>query len=153
MIRMLVLIVAAAALSAAAALAQDTDLDTENGRYTFNRVDGEYLRLDGRTGHVSVCTRDSAGWACRMVADDRSALEAEIARLQRDNATLKKELIARNLPLPGMIKPDEPPSTSAPSLRLPNDADVEKMVSFAEKLWRRFVDMIATLQKEGLDKP
>jgi hypothetical protein len=29
-----------------------------------------------------------------------SALETEIARMQRENATLKKELLARGLPLP-----------------------------------------------------
>ena len=36
-----------------------------------------------------------AGWHCQPVPDERSALEAEIARLQGDNAALKKELLSR----------------------------------------------------------
>ena len=40
-----------------------------------------------------------------MVPDERSALETEIARLQGENATLKKELLARGLPLPGASSP------------------------------------------------
>ena len=77
-------------------------------RYTFNRADDGYLRLDGRTGQVSICTRRPVGWACQAVPDERTALEAEIARLQGENVALKKELIARNLPLPGTVKPEPP---------------------------------------------
>ena len=77
-------------------------------RYTFNRVDDGYLRLDGRTGQVSICAQRPVGWACQAVPDERAALEAEIARLQGESAALKKELIARNLPLPGAVKPEAP---------------------------------------------
>ena len=66
---------------------------SDDKRYTFNRVDEGYLRLDGRTGQVSICASRQVGWACHAVADERAALEAEIARLQAESATLKKELI------------------------------------------------------------
>ena len=79
--------------------------ESDDARYSFNRVDEGYLRLDGRTGQVSLCTRRPAGWACQTVADDRAALEAEIARLQGENAALKKEMLARKLPLPGAVSP------------------------------------------------
>jgi hypothetical protein len=152
MIRALVLVVAGLFFAVSAALAQGSNEDSDN-RYTFSRADDGYLRLDGRTGQVSLCSRDAIGWACQMVPDERSALEAEIARLQRDNAALKQELIARNLPLPGKMKPDQPPTKpQEPSLQLPNDADLEKMVSFMEKLWRRLVEMLATVQKDILNK-
>ena len=39
---------------------------------------------------------------------NRLALEAEIARLQGENIAIKKELLARNLPLPGTVKPEPP---------------------------------------------
>ena len=80
----------------------------DDSRYTFHRVEDGYLRLDGRTGQVSMCARRPVGWACQAVPDERAALEAEIARLQGENAALKKELIARNLPLPGAVKPEPP---------------------------------------------
>jgi hypothetical protein len=107
-------------------------------------VDGGYLRLDGRTGQVSICTPRAVGWACQAVADERTALEAEIARLQAENVALKKELLAHNLALPGTVKPGEEPSR----LQLPTDAKFNKMMAFVEKVWRRLVDMIGTMQKD-----
>src|SRR6516164_2718877 len=97
------------ALSAGSAgWAQSTPVESDDSRYTFNQADEGYLRLDGRTGQVSVCTRRAVGWACQVVADERTALEAEIARLQAENVALKKELLSRNLALPGTVKPGEP---------------------------------------------
>ena len=85
--------------------------------------------------------------------DERAALETEIARLQAENAAVKKELIARNLPLPGTVKPDAPAANpDEPRLQLPNDADLNKVMNFIEKVWRRLVEMIGTLQKDMLKK-
>src|SRR5215831_5073575 len=85
----------------AAVSAQTATPDSENGRYSFNPVADGVLRLDTRTGQVSQCSRNDVGWACKLVPDERSALEIEIARLQGENASLKKELLARGLPVPG----------------------------------------------------
>jgi len=127
--------------------------ESDDKRYTFNRVDEGYLRLDGRTGQVSICAQRPAGWACQAVPDERAALEAEIARLQAENAAVKKELIARNLPLPGTVKPDAPAANpDEHRLQLPNDADLNKVMNFVEKVWRRLLDMIATVHKDVLKK-
>ena len=64
------------------ASAQTATPDSENGRYSFSAVADGVLRLDTRTGQISQCSRSDAGWACKVVADERSALETEIARLQ-----------------------------------------------------------------------
>jgi hypothetical protein len=153
MVRMALFIIAAIALAGASAFAQGTPAESDDARYTFNRADDGYLRLDGRTGQVSICTRRQVGWACQAVPDERTALEAEIARLQGENVTLKKELIARNLPLPGTIKPEVPRSKpEEPRLQLPSDAELDKVMSFMEKVWRRLVEMIGTLQKDMLKK-
>ena len=153
MIRTALFIVAGLALAAPAVSAQATSPESDDSRYTFNRTDDGYLRLDGRTGQVSICTRRPVGWACQTVPDERAALEAEIARLQGENVALKKELIARNLPLPGTVKP-EPPTAKPeePRLQLPSDADLNKVMTFMEKVWRRLVEMIVTLQKDLLNK-
>jgi len=153
MVRMALFIIAAIALAGASASAQGTPNESDDTRYTFNRADDGYLRLDGRTGQVSICTRRQVGWACQAVPDERTALEAEIARLQGENVTLKKELIARNLALPGTIKPEPPGGKpEEPRLQLPSDAELNKMMNFMEKVWRRLVEMIVTLQKDMLNK-
>ena len=91
---------AALSLSAGAAQAQNAPADTEQGRFTFHKVDEGFLRLDTRSGQVSLCNHKSLGWACETIPDERSALENEIARLQNGNAALKKELLTRGLALP-----------------------------------------------------
>ena len=132
----------------AAASAQTATPDSENGRYSFNPVADGVLRLDTRSGQVSQCSRSDVGWACKMVPDERLALETEIGGLQGEIATLKKELLARGLPLPGVssvsaTKPNEP------ELKLPNDAEVDKVMSFVEKVWRRLIEMGRTVQKDA----
>src|SRR5262249_26245880 len=57
--------------AATAASAQTATPDSENGRYTFNPVADGVLRLDTRTGQVSQCSRSDAGWACKVVPDER----------------------------------------------------------------------------------
>jgi hypothetical protein len=147
MIRMALIGLTLAAL-AAPAVAQGAPPESDDSRYTFNRADEGYLRLDGRTGQVSVCTRRTVGWACQLVPDERSVLETEIARLQGENATLKKELLARNLPLPGTIKPDQQVPKTDERVPVPSDAELNKVVTFMEKVWRRLVEMIVGLQKD-----
>jgi hypothetical protein len=153
MIRMVLFTVAGLALAGSAAWAQSPPPEGTDSRYTFHRVDDGYVRLDGRTGQVSMCVQRPIGWACQAVPDERSALEAEIARLQGESAALKKELIARNLPLPGAVRPEPPAAKEEPPrLQLPNDADLDKVVTFFEKIWRRFVEVIVTLQKDLQNK-
>ena len=148
----LVLVAAGLVCAAPALQAQSGSPENEDNRYTFNRADDGYLRLDGRTGQVSLCTRRTVGWACQTVPDERAALEAEIARLQGENAALKKELLAHNLPLPGVVKP-EPPAAKTEEPRLqPDDAELNKVMVFVEKVWRRMVEMIVSLQKDVLKK-
>jgi hypothetical protein len=131
----------------AAASAQPATPDSENGRYSFNPVADGVLRLDTRTGQVSQCSKSDAGWTCNAVPDERSALETEIARLQGENATLKKELLARGIPLPGVPSPPVA-RPSEPELKLPSDAEVDKVIRFLEKAWRRLLEMGREAQKD-----
>jgi hypothetical protein len=149
---LMAVIAAWALMLAPGASAQGSPPESEDGRYSFHRTDDGYLRLDVRTGQVALCTRRSFGWACQAVPDERNALEAEIARLQGENAALKKELLARNIPLPGAVR-SEPPSPKQDSqIQLPSEADMKKVVDFIEKVWRRMVDIIVNFQRDVLKK-
>ena len=79
------IVMAASLLAATAALAQPSTPENGDARFTFHRAGDGYMRLDGKTGQVSNCTRRPSGWQCQVVPDERSAREAEIDRLQADN--------------------------------------------------------------------
>jgi hypothetical protein len=143
-------IAAASVVLAASALAQPapTAPEGEDNRYMYNRVQDGYLRLDTRTGQVSLCSRRAVGWACHAVPDERTALEGEIARLQSENAVLKKELLSRGLDLPAGPKAEPQPRSNEYELRMPNAADVDRAVALLERTWRRLVGVITNLQKD-----
>jgi hypothetical protein len=135
--------------------------DTENGRYALAPVADGVLKLDTRTGAVSTCNNTGTGWACYAVPDERAALDAEIGRLQADNEKLKTELAAREPTVPGKI---EEPLPKADSLKkpepkvaegerkieipLPSDRDMDRMMSFLERAWRRLIEMANRVQRD-----
>jgi hypothetical protein len=142
---------------AAPALAEQETPDSEHGRYSFSKVAEGFLRLDTQTGQVSVCSQRAVGWACQAAPDDRTVLENEIARLRAENAALKKELLAHGLALPGTTPPENSgahetgPHDNDVTIRLPDNADIDRMVAYAGQLWHRFVEAIARAQKQVLN--
>jgi hypothetical protein len=145
---LLVVIAGVAALGAASARAENGAVEKEDARFTFHRTDDGFLRLDGRSGEVSICTRPSDGWRCQAGPDERVALEGEVARLQAENAALKKELLAHDLAPPSGVKPDSAAKAGEPHISLPSDADINDVMTFVEKVWKRFVDIIVNTQKD-----
>ena len=65
--------------------------DAANGRFVMTPVAEGFLRLDTRSGQVSLCTLNAGQAQCRASADERAALEAEIDRLGKENAALKAQ--------------------------------------------------------------
>ena len=151
MIRFVLSLTLAAALIAPAAQAQTAE--TEDSRYQFNRVEDGYLRLDLKSGQVSLCSQRTIGWSCLAVPDERAALDNEIARLQGENAALKKAMLDRGLPLPSGVTSDTPVARGGDTnLKLPNNADIDRMMTAVEKVWRRLVEMLISLQKDIMKK-
>ncbi len=141
--------VAACALLGAPACAQGAQPENEDSRFSFYRADDGYLRLDGRTGQVSLCTRRAVGWLCQVLPEERAAFEAEVARLQLENAALKQEVLAHDLPLPAGIGPERPPGATE---RSPIDREAGQFMSVIENVWHRLVAMIANAQRDLLSK-
>jgi hypothetical protein len=157
-------LVAVACLSVVApAFAAETP-DTQNGRYTLQPSGEGMIRLDTRTGTVSNCSNSAAGWACYAVPDERAALDSEIGRLQAENAKLKEQLASREEPpAPGKIEDALPKSDkqTAPNaadgqrkieIPLPSDQDMDRVMSFLERAWRRLIDMASRVQKDASGK-
>lgn len=136
--------------------------DTENGRYTLSQSGDSFIRLDTRSGAVSSCSNNGNGWACYAVPDERKAMDDEIGRLQAENEKLKAQLAAGDGASSGktdeaLPKSDQQVTPKADSQRkieipLPSDADVDRVMSFLERAWRRLVDMANQMQKDAAGK-
>ena len=125
--------------------------ESDDPRYSFNRVQDGYLRLDLRTGQVSLCSRRQVGWACQAIPDDRVVLEGEIARLQSENGKLKKELLSRGLSLPSGVSAGRPATASGAEPKS-TESDLNKVKTLVETMWHRLVEMIADLQRDLMKK-
>ena len=134
--------------------------DSENGRYSMTPIPEGVLRLDTRTGTVSTCSKNGAGWACYAVPDERTALDAEIGRLQAEVEKLKGQVasgptvsgkIDEALPKSDPLKKAEPKAAEGDrkiEIPLPSDQDMDRVMSFLEKAWRRLIDMANRVQKD-----
>jgi hypothetical protein len=150
-------VIAAGLCLALPVCADEATPDTAGGRYIFNKIAGSqgggYVRLDTQTGEVAQCSQREVGFACVAAPEDRAVLENEIARLRTENAALKKDLLSRGLPLPPGAMPEPSVAQNGePSVRLPNDADIDSMMAFVGRVWHRFVDALNRAQKQVLNK-
>jgi cell division protein FtsB len=133
------------------ALAQDAAQPQAPSRYSFNRVDDGFLRLDNTNGQVAFCSPHTVGWACQAVPEDRAALEKEIARLQDEVASLKQEVANLREPSPPRPPADLTPESKNDNARQLRE-DVERARAAIENAWRRLVEMIVNLQKDMMRK-
>jgi hypothetical protein len=124
-------------------------------RYTFHRVDDGYVRLDGRTGQVSMCAQRSVGGRVRRYRTSGLPWRRK-SRVFRGESAAPQERAHRtqSAALPGAVKPEAPAS----GRRRARLATAQRMPIWIRsstslrKLWRRFVEVIVTLQKDMQNK-
>ncbi|WP_157018666.1 hypothetical protein [Mesorhizobium xinjiangense] len=122
--RSIIVISATLAFGVATASAQDS------GRYQLEKTNEGYVRMDTETGQMSICEERSGQLVCKLAADDRDALQDQIEALQDDVAAIDKRLSA----LEG-----ETPATND---GLPTEEEFEKSMSYMERFFRRFMDIV-----------
>jgi len=153
MLRLAIAVLLGGLAVAPRALAQTAPTESEDARYKLERVQEGFIRLDGRTGQVALCSARAAGWACEGIADNPAALASKISRLEGENAALKKQLSAHGIEPPAGSGPEAPRGQSGDhDLKLPSDAELDRMMAFMEKAWRQLVEMMMRVQRDVMKK-
>ena len=144
----IIIALGAMCLAGNAAFAAEPAPDGENGRYTFSPTANGMMRLDTKTGTVSNCSSSAAGWACYAVPDERKALDQEIGRLQAENEKLKAQLASRAPSAPGKGDDKQADGQRKIEIPLPSDQDMDRVMSFLQRAWKRLVEMANQMQKD-----
>ena len=106
----------------------------ESERYRLEQTDTGYVRMDLRTGEMSVCEERSGQLVCRIAADERSALQDEIDRLSASLRALEDRVAALE---------------KAPAVPgLPTEEEFDRTMSYMERFFRGFMDIVKGLEKD-----
>src|SRR5262249_41694057 len=120
---------------------------------------GGMTRPDPRPRTGSHWSKSGAGWGCYAVPDERAAMDTEIGRLMAENERLKAQLASRDgaqgktsEALPKSDKQADPKMADGGGRKieipLPSDQDMDRVMSFVERAWRRLVDIANRMQKD-----
>lgn len=109
------------------ALAVPTGAAAQEDRYTLERTEDGYVRMDTRTGQMSICSERAGQLVCRLAVDDRDALQDDLEALQSRLTAVENRLSA----LEGV-----------PAAGLPSEDEFEQGLSYMERFFRRFMDMV-----------
>ena len=123
------------------------ELDTDRF-HVVDTADG-VLRIDRETGSISECQRETSGWVCRLVADDRQAYEAEINRLDAEVERLESDLADALTALD--IAGGEPltrEDAARRALELPSEEELDAVMDPAEEVMSRFFGMVERLRND-----
>jgi hypothetical protein len=106
----------------------------EDGAYTMTKIGDAALRLNTRTGAVSICQNSDGAWRCNAITDSVIDLQREIERLTNENKLLSMELdqLKKKADRSGSQKGNDMPP------ELPTRKTVDQMMDVLEQMVRRF---------------
>lgn len=110
-------------------------------RYSLERTDTGYVRMDRQTGEMSICTETSGDLVCRKASDERDDSDdpGEIRRLRQRIDVLETRLAALE--------------AAPPKHDLPSEETVEQTLSIMERFFRRFVGIMQDIEKDQPPAP
>ena len=102
----------------------------EGSRYTMERSENGYVRLDTRTGEMSICRERGEQLVCQMAADERRAFEEELDALS-DRVTALEEAAG-----------------TSSDRELPSEEEFDRTMGMMEKFIRRFFSIVEDLNRD-----
>ncbi|WEX79100.1 hypothetical protein PYH37_002756 [Sinorhizobium numidicum] len=104
------------------------------GRYSMQKSETGFARLDTLTGEVSLCQEKNAELVCRMAADQRAAFERELDLLTKRVEALENAVKSGET----AVKPD-----------IPTDEEIDRTMSIMERMMRKFMEIVKDLEGRG----
>ena len=120
-----------AGLSAGPASAAETQ------RYQMEKTDKGYVRMDTQTGEMSICEDRDNQLVCKLAADERSALQDEIGRLQTELKAIDERIVTLENSL-----------TARMESKLPTEEEFQKSMGYMERFFRSFMGIVKDMEKE-----
>lgn len=107
-------------------------------RFTLEKTENGFIRMDTRTGEMSICSEKAGQLVCRLAADERRAFEETLSDLSDRVAALEQRL---ELEAPGSL-----PGNSQDAI--PDEAELDRALDAMNKMMRGFFGMVEDLRKE-----
>jgi len=117
-----IVVPATLALAPAAAIAQEN-----NARFALEKSADGFVRMDRVTGEMSICQETGGQLVCKMAADDRTAFENELDRMQENIDALSKRVAILE---------------SAPRSLMPTDEEFDQTMTYMQRFFRGFMDIV-----------
>ncbi len=105
------------------------------GRFVMEPTENGYVRMDTRTGDISVCRQEADQMVCTLAADERAAFQDTLDELEGRIAVLERRL---NASRDHAMDPD----------LLPDREEFDRGLDRMEEFMRRFMGII-----EDFDQP
>ena len=119
----------------------------EPDRYRLEKTPNGYVRMDTRTGEMSICQEKWGELVCRMAADERTAVQDEMERLQTELKALNDHLATLKA-LEDRVTKLENSVTAKIEQSLPTEEDFNKTMSYMERFFRSFIGIVEELEDE-----
>ena len=113
----------------------------EDDRYVLEKSGDGFVRMDRQTGEMSNCKSEGEALVCKLAADERTAYQDEIDRLQRSLDTLDQRVVKLENSLTNKLESS-----------LPTEEEFNKTLSYMERFMRSFMDLTKDLE-QGQSKP
>ena len=123
-------------------------LAAEPDRYRLEKSPDGYVRMDTRTGQMSICEEKWGELVCSMAADERTAVQDEIERLQTEVKALNDRLAGVKA-LEDRVSRLENSVAAKIENSLPTEEDFNRTMSYMERFFRSFMDIVKDFESEN----
>lgn len=109
----------------------------EAERYRMEKSAAGFVRIDTQTGEMSICEERSGQLVCKLAADERSAFQDDVDRLEARVKTLDERIVKLENSLTAKVEN-----------ALPTEEEFEKTMGYMERFFRGFIGIVKELEQD-----